>query len=52
MIKQNWNDKEVMVIDNLKDYARKVLYSQGYHQNKVYFIIDGMLYKYNRQDLE
>ncbi|MCR5454712.1 MAG: hypothetical protein K6F33_06980 [Bacteroidales bacterium] len=46
------DDMCVLKVDNLKDYARKVLYSQGYHQNKVYFIIDGMLYKYNRQDLE
>jgi SPP1 gp7 family putative phage head morphogenesis protein len=46
------DDMCVLKVDDLKDYARKVLYSQGYHKDKVYFIVDGELYKYNRQDLK
>lgn len=46
------DDMCILKVADLDKYARYVFRSQGYHQDKVYFIIDGVLYKYNRQDLK
>lgn len=46
------DDMCILKVADLNDYAKKVFRSQGYHQDKVYFVIDGVLYKYNRQDFK
>ncbi len=46
------DDMCILKVEDMKDYAKKVFNSQGYHQDKVYFIVNGVLYKYNRQDLK
>jgi SPP1 gp7 family putative phage head morphogenesis protein len=46
------DDMCILKVSDLEKYAGYVFRSQGYHQDKVYFIVDGVLYKYNRQDFK
>lgn len=40
----------VLDIEMVPNYAQRIFRSQGYSQNTVYFIVEGKLYKYDRQD--
>jgi hypothetical protein len=44
------DDHCVLEASRLDDYARNLFRSQGYHMDTAYFVIEGHLYKCNRQD--
>ena len=44
------DDHCVLDANRVDEYARNLFWSQGYHMDTAYFVIEGYLYKRNRQD--